>query len=137
MPKCWRIYSLLVMGRTTAFRTNRCSSTNDNQYNKLMNRTQFKLYLSFSTIILAGAIVALLASGCKDQTPPPKIDRRQENDERKIKNIYDYHLLPEGFKIEKRLGDGWIVFSLNGNKYLYCRHGEYDWVTEVLAPYHE
>lgn len=87
----------------------------------------------FSLII----VLAFTAATVHLASPPQEEDARMNDDERAIKNMYDYHLLPEGFVIEQRLGDGWIVFSLKGNKYLYRRHGSRDHATEVLAPFVE
>lgn len=64
-------------------------------------------------------------------------DRRINEDELTLKHLYDYHRLPEGFKVEKRLGDGWMVISIDNNKYLYRYNENHYASTEVLAPYHD
>ncbi len=99
-------------------------------------------YIFSLVIIFNVGMVLSLFSGCS----PPKSetellreikDKRSNEDELNLKHTYDYHRLPEGFKVEKRLGDGWTVISIGNNKYLYHYREMGYAATEVLAPYHD
>jgi len=75
-----------------------------------------KLFLIF---IMSAASVFF--TGCEDYSPS-FIEKRK--------------LLPTNAKIEKDLGHGWMVFSVDGRKYIYrIRHIGANTSTEVLAPY--
>ncbi len=99
--------------------------------------------------ILFALIICLIGlkglTSCSDEPTLLELEQKKkevelkkaDEDEKAIKNIYDYSMLPKGFEIKQRLGDGWIIFEFKGNKYLYRRFGNMEFATEVMAPFHD